>query len=164
VACQARAPKYQAAGMQALYDVVTSAAPGHLVVVDTPHYATTLPKQLLNDHAHVLLYGLHAYECVAQPCASAENDHANLPLLQSWVDFGKTHPVIVTEFGWPGGGTANGATYYDQTLSFLAAQGWSWLAFATNGSTDGAFPLIASTSTYAPNDTGRVVYRTLRGE
>jgi hypothetical protein len=163
VACQARAPKYQAAGMQALYDVVVANAPGHLVVVDLPHYATTVPAQLVNDHGHVLVYGVHAYQCVVVSCATTENDHANSGLLQSWLGLAKTHPLLVTEFGWPAGGV-DGSAYYDETLKYLESQGWGWLAFAVNGATDGAFPLVSDATTYAPNDEGRVVYRTMRGE
>jgi hypothetical protein len=76
--------------------------------------------------------------------------------------------VWVTEFGWPTrtafGGEVDGSGYYRETIGFLEAQqpAWGWLAFAFDGSSQGAFTLTSSTTTYAPNGTGVPVFQRLR--
>jgi hypothetical protein len=165
--CQLSAPKYQAVGMQALYDLVTAAAPGHLVVVDAPGYAASVPSVRLKGSP---VYGLHPYTCSVPgaACDTASQAHANLPLLDRWATFGKTAPVLVTELGWPvyskgyGQGYVDGASYYSETLDYLKTQGWGWIAFAFDGTTGGGFSLVTDTTTYTPNSTGQVVYDALR--
>jgi hypothetical protein len=165
VACRATQPRYRAAGMQELYDLVTKAAPGHLVVVDAYDWATAPPVQLLRGHP---VYAMHPYSCPGPgACQNEGYAHANLDLLKRWVPIAKQAPVWVTEFGWPskaGVRDVDGSGYYRETLSFLESQkpAWGWLAFAFDGSDKGAFTLTSDTSTYAPNSTGVPVYRALR--
>ncbi len=170
--CQAKAPKYQAVGMQALYDLVTARAPGHLVVVDGPGWASVSPSLRVAASAPNLVYALHPYTCPTPgaACNTTAKALANLSVLNKWLDLGSTSPVLVTEMGWPtypkgdGTGYIDGARYYQQTLDFLQAQtpAWGFVAFAFDGSWTGGFSLITSTTTYAPNSTGRPVFDLLR--
>ena len=168
LACQATQPRYQAVGMQELRDLVAADAPGHLVVVDGYDWGTAPPAALL---AGPVVYGLHPYSCSGPgSCQSSRYDHANVDVLRRWLPLSHRAPVWVTEFGWPTrtpfGGEVDGSDYYRQTIGFLEAQkpAWGWLAFAFDGSSSGAFTLTSSTSTYAPNGTGRPVYQRLRQE
>jgi hypothetical protein len=169
--CQVRSPRYQAVGMQELYDLVSTTAPGHLVVVDAPGYAATAPKARVKaTQGNNLVYGFHPYTCSVPgaACNTPAGAHANTPLLDSWSALAATAPVLVTEFGWPtyakgyGAGYVDGSAYYAQTISYLEKHQWGWIAFAFDGNDGGGFSLISSAKTYAPNSTGRVVYNALR--
>lgn len=170
--CRRTAPRYRAVGMQELYDTVTRAAPGHLVVVDAPGYATTVPSVRVRASRGELAYGLHPYACSAPgtACDTTARAHADLPLLQRWKAVAARTPVVVTEMGWPayargyGKGYTDGAAFYRETIAFCEQQSpkWGWVAFAFDGGTGGAFSLLTSTRTYAPNSTGRPVYDALR--
>jgi endoglucanase len=168
--CQLKAPRYQAIGMQALYDLVSTTAPGHLIVVDAPGYAATAPTMRVAATHGNLVYGFHPYTCSVPGavCDSAAGAQANTTLLNSWLALGATAPVLVTEFGWPtysqgyDRGYIDGSRYYAQTIAFLDKQQWGWIAFAFDGNSGGGFSLITSAQTYAPNSTGRVVYNALR--
>jgi hypothetical protein len=164
--CQATQPRYKAAGMQELYDVVTRAAPGHLVVVDGYDWATRPPARLLAGHA---VYGLHPYTCPGPgACQQAAYALANTDVLRRWVPLSRHAPVWVTEFGWPTKtafrGDVDGSRYYRETLRFLESQrpAWGWSAFAFDGSSTGAFTLTSNTTSYSPNPTGLPVYEALR--
>jgi hypothetical protein len=164
--CQATKPRYKAVGMQELYDVVSRAAPGHLVVVDAYDWGTAPPVKPLAGRP---VYAMHPYSCPGPgACQSSSYAHANLDLLKRWVPMSKRAPIWVTEFGWPSktpfGTDVDGSGYYRETIDFLESQrpAWGWLAFAFDGSEGGAFTLTADTSSYAPNPTGMPVYRALR--
>jgi hypothetical protein len=167
MACQATAPRYKAVGMQELYDVVAKGAPGHVIVADGFDYGSQPPTSLL---AGRVVYGLHPYTCGGPgSCQTPHNAHANTTVLQRWQPLSRKAPVWVTEFGWPSrtafGGRVDGADYYAETIAFLTSQkpAWGWLAFAFDGSADGAFALTDDVSTYAPNPTGEPVWNALRG-
>jgi hypothetical protein len=168
--CQLSAPRYQAVGMQALYDLVSTTAPGHLVVVDAPGYAATAPTKRVQATHGNLVYGFHPYTCSVPgaACDTAAGAHANTTLLASWQALGATAPVLVTEFGWPtyskgyDEGYVDGSRYYAETIAYLEQQRWGWIAFAFDGNSGGGFSLLSSSTTYAPNSTGRVVYTALR--
>jgi len=170
--CQLQAPRYRAAGMQELYDIVTTQAPGHLVVVDAPGYASTVPSVRVQATRGELVYALHPYTCATPgaACDATAQAHASLDLLNAWKSVAATAPVFVTELGWPtyakgyGVGYVDGARYYRETFAFLNAQSpkWGWIAFAFDGNTGGAFSLLSNARTYTPNSTGRPVYDALR--
>jgi hypothetical protein len=61
-------------------------------------------------------------------------------LLGRWVDFGKLHPVIVTEFGWPDRGVDG--TYNANVIAYAEAHHWGWSGFAWDGGRDGLFDLL----------------------
>ena len=163
--CEATQPRYQAVGMQELYDLVARTAPGHLIVVDGFDWASNPPSHPLTGKP---VYALHPYTCPGPgTCQSAAYAHANLEVLKRWVPLAKRAPVWVTEFGWPTKTAfrdVDGSDYYRETIGFLEAQrpAWGWLAFAFDGSSNGAFTLTGDTSSYAPNPTGLPVFRGLR--
>jgi hypothetical protein len=165
-------PRYRAAGMQELYDLVTAKAPNHLVVVDGQSWANLPASQGVRASAANLVYGLHPYTC-ANPgaaCDTTSQAVANVKVLDRWKPVAAAAPVFVTEMGWPvyprsdGTGYVDGARYYQQTLDYLQQQSpqWGFVAFAMDGLTTGGFSLISSTTTYAPNSTGRRVFDLLR--
>jgi hypothetical protein len=170
--CQAAAPKYKAAGMQELYDLVMTKAPGHLVVVDGNGWATSPSTRPVNAWAGGLVHGLHPYACASPgaACNTTSNALANVRLLDTWLSPARSAPVLVTEMGWPvypksdGTGYVDGARYYRETLEYVQRQSppWGFVAFAMDGSWKSAFSLISSTTTYAPNSTGQPVYDLLR--
>jgi hypothetical protein len=171
-ACQSKQPKYRAAGMQELYDLVTARAPGHLVVVNGPGWASYPSSQQVRASAANLVHALHPYICPSPgaACNVSSKAVANLQMLDKWLGLSGSAPVLVTEMGWPvypkndGTGYVDGARYYQQTLDYLQRQSppWGFVAFAFDGVASGAFSLISSTSTYAPNTTGQPVYDLLR--
>jgi hypothetical protein len=173
LSCQAKAPTYQAAGMQQLYDVVMSAAPNHLVVVDGPGWASTPSTKPVNAWGGNLVNGLHPYTCPTPgaACDTTSRAVANVQMLDKWAGLAGSQPLLVTEMGWPvykedgSGSYVDGSSYYSGTLAYLQRQSppWGFVAFAFDGSASGAFSLISSTSTYAPNSTGQPVYDLLRG-
>lgn len=129
----------QAAGMQQLYDTVRATGATNLVVVSGPDYADHPPTQLVQGTN--IAYAAHAYQCEASPppsCTTPRPYDAAVPL-HHWVDFAKTHPVIVTEFGWPDG---DNGTYNANVISYAEAHGWGWSGFAWDGGTDGLFDLV----------------------
>ena len=170
--CQSTAPKYQAAGMQDLYDLVTARAPNHLVVVNGTGYASSPSSRPVHASAPNLVQAVHPYTCPTPgaACDVTTKAHANLEVLNGWLSVSSTMPVLVTEMGWPtypksdGKGYVDGAEYYRQTLTFLQQQSppWGFVAFAFDGASTYGFSLITSTGTYAPNSTGRPVYDLLR--
>jgi hypothetical protein len=158
--------------MQELYDLVSRAAPGHLIVVDAPGWAASVPSLRVQATLGQLVYGLHPYSCPTPgaPCNTPAGARANLALLNRWKSVAATTPVLVTEFGWPsyskgyGVGYVDGSRYYRETIAFLEQQSprWGWVAFAFDGNTGGGFSLLSSTRTYTPNSTGRPVFEALR--
>jgi hypothetical protein len=170
-ACRKSAPKYQAVGMQELYDLVSKAAPLHLVVV-APGYAASLPTLRVNATNGELVYAFHPYTCSnpGAACDTKANAHANLRLLKSYTVLAKSSPIFITEFGWPvyakgyGLGYVDGSAYYRETIAFLERQtpAWGWVAFAFDGNDGGGFSLLKDKTTYVPNSTGKPVYDALR--
>jgi hypothetical protein len=170
--CQASMPKYQAVGMQELYDLVVRAAPGHLVVIDGTGWGTTPSSLPVNAWAGQLVYAVHPYTCPTpgSSCDTTQNAVANLNELNRWTGVSSSTPVMVTEMGWPvypSSDTSNyvdGSAYYAQTLAFLQAQSprWGFVAFAFDGTDHGAFALTSNLATYAPNTTGQPVFYLLK--
>ncbi len=157
---------YRAIGMQQLADVVWAAAPNHLIVVDGPGRALTVPSVTLADAHNEIAYAVHPYTCGdPNTCQTALQNHANNTVLQNWQSFGTGHPVLVTEFGWPvykstGSSYRDGATFYSQTLAFLNQQtpAWGFAAFAFDGGLYGAYDMVTNLNSYAPNSTAQPVY------
>ncbi len=171
-ACRTSAPRYQAVGMQELYDLVSKAAPLHLVVVDAPGYAASLPTLRVNATNGELVYAFHPYACSnpGATCDTKAHAHANLRLLNSYTVLARSAPILITEFGWPvhakgyGLGYVDGSAYYRETIAFLERQtpAWGWVAFAFDGNDGGGFSLVKDRTTFVPNSTGRPVYDALR--
>jgi hypothetical protein len=145
----------QAAGMQQLYNTVRGTGATNLVVVSGLDYADHAPTETVQGVN--VAYGAHAYQCTTGPppgCTAARPYDASVPL-SHWVDFAKSHAVIVTEFGWPG---FNGA-YNASVIAFARAHGWGWSGFAWDGSTGGLFDLVqahpaSDGTTIEPNTSG----------
>ena len=170
--CQASAPRYRAAGMQALYDVVVTAAPGHLVVVDGNGWGGMPSSQPVSAWAGNLVLGMHAYICASPGAACNVTAKAAAPmgLLDGWLNPAASAPVLVTEMGWPtypkpdDASYVDGSRYYRETLDYLQRQSppWGFVAFAFDGGSRGAFSVITDTTSYSPNSTSWPVYELLR--
>lgn len=168
--CKATKPKYQAAGMQDLYDIVSAAAPEHLIVVNGNGWATNVPAHLVNATAGNLIYAIHPYTCPdPKDCDASTKNHANMDVFNGWNGFGA--PVLVSEVGWPvytlaGGTYRDGAEFFRQTLTEANNRGWGVIGFAFDGNSNGAFDLILSTTgvdAYKPNTTGKPLFNVLHG-
>jgi hypothetical protein len=146
----------QAAGMQTLYDTVRGTGATNLVVISGLDYADHPPTELVQGAN--IAYAAHAYQCESDPppkCTTPNPYDAAVPL-SHWVTFAKTHPVIVTEFGWPDG---NSGTYNANVIAYAEAHGWGWSGFAWDGGTDGLFDLVqahpaSDGTTIEPNASG----------
>lgn len=168
--CQASSPKYRAAGMQELYDIVAKAAPRHLIFINGPGYASNVSSQPVKGS---FVYAFHPYTCSVPgaACDVSDKAHANIALLDRWKAVAKKQPVMASELGWPtynGTGSSavyvEGASYYRETLAYLERQSpkWGFAAFAWDGGSRGAFSLVDNTGTYAPNSTAKPVFDLLR--
>jgi hypothetical protein len=148
---------YDATGMQALYQTVRSAGAANLVVISGLDYADHPPAHALAGVN--IAYGAHAYQCTQSPppsCAIANPYDAGVPL-HHWLDFAKTYPLIVTEFGFPDHGVDG--TYNANVISYADQQNWSWSGFAWDGGTDGLYDLVqahpaSDGQTIEPNPAG----------
>jgi hypothetical protein len=130
---------FQAAGMQQLYDTVRDTGALNLVVVSGLDFASSPPpRTVLGPN---IAYGAHAYRCpsATPPQCTARHPLDPSPLLDRWVSFAKSYPVIVTEFGWPNG---DDGTYNRNVIAFAEAHHWGWSGFAWDGGTGGLFTLV----------------------
>jgi hypothetical protein len=145
----------QAAGMQRLYDTVRGTGATNLIVISGLDFADHPPKEVVQGTN--IAYGAHAYQCTTGPppgCTVPKPYDASVPL-SHWVDFAKTHAVIVTEFGFPG---FNGA-FNASVIAYATAHGWGWSGFAWDGSTGGLYDLVqahpaSDGTTIEPNTAG----------
>ncbi|MCA1656580.1 MAG: glycoside hydrolase family 5 protein, partial [Actinobacteria bacterium] len=148
----------QAAGMAQLLAVVRAAAPSSVAIADGPQYAGEPPTNALSDPA--VVYGAHAYTCPSavggQDCKA--NPYSAGSALAGWDAFARSHPVAVTEFGWPAPGDGR---YDASVISYAEGRGWGWIAFAWDGTTVGRFDLLADTVADEPSVTGQAVLRGL---
>jgi hypothetical protein len=151
----------EVAGMQQLYDAVRSTGATNLVFVSGNHYGNDLPAVRVTGHD--IVYGVHAYTCptavAAQSCSSNPYDPSSI--LRSWVAPSSHVPVVVTEFGWP---SRDSGRYIGNVIAYAQAQGWGWVAFAWDGTTDGLFSLLATAgpgATYEPSPAGMPVLSSL---
>lgn len=154
---------YQAAGMQQLYDAVRSSGASNLVVVSGNDWANDVPGALLQGTN--IAYAVHAYTCAgaAPPSCSTPDPYSPDALLDPWITFGRSQPVLVTEFGWPD--QADG-TYNQAVIAFAEAQGWGWSVFAFDGTTGGLFDLVSqmpADGPYEPSPSGMPVLAALTG-
>jgi hypothetical protein len=140
----------QAAGMQQLYDTVRGTGATNLVVISGLNFADEPPAKLVQGVN--IAYGAHAYQCESGPppqCTTPHPYDAAVPL-DHWVDFAKTYPVVVTEFGWPDG---ESGTYNANVIKFAEDHGWGWSGFAWDGGTDGLFDLVQAHPASGDNTT-----------
>ncbi|MCU1451718.1 MAG: hypothetical protein JWP02_3888, partial [Acidimicrobiales bacterium] len=70
-----------------------------------------------------------------------------------WSQVWQRYPVMITEFGWPN--TRDGS-YNASVTAFARSQNppWGWTAFAWDGTTTGAYGLVADLTTYEPTPSG----------
>lgn len=149
---------YRAAGMQDLYDAVRSTGARNLVVVSGMAWAQQPPTRPVAGFN--VAYGVHAYTCSADPppqCRTPD-PYDPSPELDAWTGFAATHPVLVTEFGWP---ARDNGTYLRNVIGVAESHGWGWVAFAFDGSTGGQFSLLGGVArdgvTYEPSPAGMPV-------
>jgi hypothetical protein len=153
----ANGKSYEAAGMQSLYQTVRATGASNLVVISGLDYADHAPSHPVQGVN--IAYGAHAYQCTQSPppsCTTPDPYDAGVPL-QHWLDFAKTHPLIVTEFGFPDHGVDG--TYNANAISYAEQHGWSWSGFAWDGGTDGLYDLVQARpasdgKTIEPNGAG----------
>jgi hypothetical protein len=154
---------YQAVGMQKLYGTVRATGADNLVFVSGNGWASSVPSRLVNGSD--IVYGVHAYTCpLAVDSTCAPNPTQPPPNLATWVPTAAQTPVVVTEFGWPSGGSG---TYNTNVLAYLAAQGWGWTAFAWDGTVNGRFTLLSTAgpgASYQPSAAGMPILTALTAQ
>ncbi|MCU1451637.1 MAG: cellulose-binding family [Acidimicrobiales bacterium] len=161
---------WQAAGMQQMYATIRGTGAQNLVFVSGISWSAAPPKKVVagND----IVYGMHVYTCpVAAPPKCVQptqvgpfgllwvnvapvDPYDPTAILDRWTTFAATHPVAITEFGWP---SPDDGTYNANVVAAAENRGWGWMAFAWNGSTTGTFNLLADvgpTANYDPSPAG----------
>lgn len=153
---------YPVVGMQQLYDAVRGTGATNLVVVSGPDWANEVPPALVSGTG--IVYSVHAYTCPNGPpptygCTSNPTDPSSI--LAPWVGFGEQHPVMVGEFGWP---DHYQSTYVANVIAEAEQYGWSWDAFAWDGTPGSPWSLLQDGSTssgpggpYEPSPAGMPV-------
>lgn len=146
---------FQAAGMSQLYRVVRSTGASNLVFMSGNNSASQFPKTAPVAGSNIV-YAVHAYTCPeTEPpqCANKSPFDAG-PQLNPWVVPASRVPVAFDEFGWPG---HHEGRFLQAGIAFAEAHGWSWSAFAWDGSDIGKFDLLSQFlpgPTSEPNPTG----------
>jgi hypothetical protein len=113
--------------MQQLYNAVRSAGASNLVVASGNNWANTPPSEPITGTT--IAYAAHVYTCpnTAPPNCPSTTPYDPSTILNNWVQFSSTMPVMVSEFGWP---SVSDGTYNAAVINFAQAHGWGWLAFA----------------------------------
>ena len=143
---------YQAAGMQQMYNAVRNAGANNLVIATGMSWGNLPPNNGPLAGTNII-YGIHSYTCPQTPppnCTGHLNPWEGSVFLKRWVNFAKTKPVMVTEFGWPN--PADGR-YVESLLTYAEAHGWGWQLFTWGASTIGRFALLSTAgpdSNYQP--------------
>ncbi|HUI03197.1 MAG TPA: cellulase family glycosylhydrolase, partial [Acidimicrobiales bacterium] len=150
---------YEAAGMQQLYDAVRSTGAQNLVLVSGNNWANTVPSAPVQGTN--VVDAVHAYTCPNQPPPSCATPDPADPtrILSQWVGVGASHPVMVSEFGWPSTGDG---TYMANVIAYAAAHGWGWSAFAWDATAPfGLLSTDPSSATAEPAPSGMPVLAAL---
>jgi hypothetical protein len=144
------------AGMAQLYQTVRGTGAENLVVVSGLKYASLPPAQALVGTN--IVYGEHVYTCTdaPPPQCTKPNPYDPSSLFDAWDRFAETHPVMVTEFGWPNG---DSGTYNANVVADAEQKHRSWSGFAWDGGTGGLFTLVqahpaSDGTTIEPNASG----------
>ena len=145
---------YQAAGMQQMYDAVRSTGAQNLVYVSGNHWASKDPFDGYFLSGYNIVYGKHAYTCTVNPPPNCNKDNPFDPAppgrrLSAWVDTIATHPVQITEFGWP---SETDGTYNTNVITWAEDHGIGWGAFSWT--IDDKFALVTDWGTYTPTKSG----------
>jgi hypothetical protein len=135
---------FTVAGMQQMYNTVRQAGATNLVIVTGPTWGNSPPKNGPISGNNIA-YGIHSYSCPQQPppnCGTKTPQQAynGTVFLKNWLNFAKTSPVLVTEFGWP---NPEDGRYSQSVISYAEAQGWGWVQFTWGDSTVGRFDVLA---------------------
>lgn len=182
--CQSARPKFQAVGMQELYDLVATTAPNNLIMIDGPGWASSPSSKPITTSRGPFVYAFHPYTCPVpgDPCDTTDQAHANLTVLNRWKPTAAVQPIFVSEMGWPSHYTStknllptdktphdvyvDGASYYNETFAFLQQQNpkWGFIAFAFDGAVNGGFSLVSNAATFQPNSTGLPVFNLLQAQ
>jgi endoglucanase len=158
--------RWTAVGMQTLYDTVRSTGATNLVMISGNGYASD-PSPIVNGNGvggFNIVYAAHAYTCpkpeTAQWCTANPNN-AHVHMDPAWVDLATRTPVMITEFGWP---NANEGAYNASVIGFAQSQSpvLGWIAYAWDGTTKGAYGLVANLNSYAPTPSGAPVKAALQ--
>jgi hypothetical protein len=144
---------FTAAGMQQLYNAVRSQGASNLVFASGNNWANTFPPLL---SGYNVVYAVHAYTCptAPPPTCTTPNPYDPSSILGSWVSPSGSHPVMVTEFGWPDAGNGR---YIASVVNYAESHGWGWNVFAWDGTSTGLFTLLAEVgpgAAYEPKPSG----------
>lgn len=117
---------YTAVGMQTLYDAVRGTGARNLVLVGGLARASMLPGTARVRGTDVV-WAVHAYNCdVPWRCSGPDSRW----LLSRFDQVGTQLPVVVSEFGFPAGRSADGTAFNAGVIAYAEARGWGWAAWA----------------------------------
>jgi endoglucanase len=157
---------WTAAGMQQMYDAVRATGAHNLVFVSGNGWANTPPSGgalLTGDN---IVYATHWYTCPAAPpptCTAADPYNPAPPgkRLNAWLPLLASHPVVITEFGWP---DSNDGTYNKNVIDWAASHKVGWIAYhwgIGNGTKHLDFGLLTDWDTWTPTPAGAPVKEAL---
>jgi hypothetical protein len=136
---------FKAAGMQQMYNTVRATGAKNLVVVTGMSWGN-LPPNNGPLTGFNIAYGVHSYTCPQQPppnCGRTPlNAYDGSFFLKHWLNFAKTKPVFVTEFGWP---DPFDGRYVQSLINYASAHGFGWVLFTWGDRVVGRFDLVAGT-------------------
>lgn len=152
---------YTAIGMKELYDTVRRTGAQNLVFIGGLDHASRWPATAPLTGTSNVVYAVHAYNCDSPN--SCTHGTGSGWLLDRFVEPGKTHPIMVTEFGWPTSDAREAVQFNNGVIAFAERQGWGWMPWSwqVNGNcrTGAWWSLIADATcdvgdTYQPTAAG----------
>jgi len=153
---------WTAAGMQQMYDAVRETGAQNLVFVSGNVWANMPPPSQYQLTGSNIVYATHWYTCPNDPpptCTTSDPYNPAPPgkRLNAWLPLMTTHPVVITEFGWP---DSNDGTYTKNVIDWAASHHAGWIAYhwgIGNGTRHLDFGLLRDWTTWAPDPAGQPV-------
>jgi hypothetical protein len=147
---------YRTAGMQEMYNAVRSTGATNLVFVTGNGWGNLWPKKTTPVSGTNIVYAIHGYPCPQVPTPECTNQWPYDPyqFFQFWETAEQSHPIVVTEFGWP---NPDDGLYIHNAIAYAEAHGWGWAVYTWGPVTWGRFCLLASAGPgkpYEPRPTG----------
>jgi hypothetical protein len=156
--------KFQAAGMQQMYNAVRGTGATNLVFVSGNTWGNWFPSTAPIAGTNIV-YAVHAYTCPGEAPPNCSNGAPYDPsqFFKRWLKPAQSYPVMVTEFGWP---NPFDGLYIHNVIHDAELHGWGWSVFTWGDSTYGQFDLLANAGpgkNYEPRPTGMAVLAALPG-
>lgn len=156
--------RYQAVGMQKLYDTVRATGADNLVFTSGPNWAASYPLRAPLRGTRNLVHAVHVYTCPrgtpesGAKCSTGPDGTVLDPtgVLSRFDGLTSAVPLVLTEFGYP---SAQEGRFNARAIDYVTSRGWAgWSAFTFDGGTTGMFSLWKNSgTTIDPNIAGMPV-------